>query len=267
MSALRGALTVLLGKQLKVWLGAGLLALISAVNSASAQTVDVLNNNVTSVSGVGFNLLNLGSATASGFQSSSTLTNQTGGGLPTPTGTEITKIAFAGSSSAKSGVYAYGVSGIAASPISNSSNLKYLVAEGASQSVGTVTVSYSVPQYALQILWGTIGSGDTLTFCGNASCTATNQLSFTGSDLLNKQKPAGYATVNYTGQTAASNYNNAITIKGLPGFSTIRLSDHNNNPAFEFLLGQPVPEPGSLTALGMGVAGLAVARRRAKKPV
>lgn len=256
MRALPWAGTAQFSKRLAICCGGGLLAMISAGGFACAQTtVTVGNNNVTSTAGVGFNLLALGTASTTGFQSSATLTTLSGGGLPTPAGTEITKVVFADSASDRniSGVYAGSKSGEAESPIASTSLLKYLVAEGSSTNVGTVTVSYSVPQTSLQILWGTIGSGDTLTVCANTGCTGTALATFTGTTMI--------------GDGAVANQNAAITIKGLPGFSTIQLSNHNSKPAFEFLLGQPIPEPASLTALGMGLAGLAVARWRAKKAV
>jgi hypothetical protein len=226
------------------------LALLATAGVASAQTISVTNKNVTSASGVAFNLLALGSASSAGFVSSTTLTNQSGGGLPTPAGTEISKIAFAdpGSDSNLSGVYAGSTANVDSSPISSSSLLKFLVAQGNSVDVGTVTVSYTVPQDALQILWGTIGTGDTLTICRNTSCTGTALATITGSQIIS----AG----------GVANQNASVRITNLPAFTTMRLSDNNGNPAFEFLLGQPAPEPASLVVLFTGVVGLAVVRRR-----
>lgn len=234
---------------------AALVALCATAGAASAQTVNIYDNNVTSLSQVSFGLLNLGSASASGFVSSATLTNQ-GGGLPTPSGTEITNIVFAGSTGYHSGVYAGSTSGVAASPISGSSLLKYVVAEGASASVGTVTVSYSAPQTKLQLLWGTIGKGDTLAFwgsgaCTGSTCTGTPIATFTGSTIV--------------ADGGVNNQNASLRISLPTAFTTVQASDHNGSPAFELMLGQPVPEPISLALFGVGAAGVGFLRRRRNK--
>ena len=117
-------------------------------------------------------------------------------------------------------------------------------------------MSYSVPQTKLQMLWGTIGTGDTLAFwgsgaCTGSTCTGTPIATFTGSTII--------------ADGGVSNQNTALRISLPTAFTTVQASDNNGNPAFEFLVGQPVPEPLSFALFGLGSAGVGLIRHRWKR--
>lgn len=231
---------------------------MASPHSASAQTITIFSNSGsadTLPGSIPFTLLNLGTGTANSQVQTATVTS---GSSPVylPTASEISSIAFGtgtGTGNTPSAVYAGGVSGDAASPFGSAdTTTNYLVAGGGG---GTVTVSYSVPQVATELLWGSVDSSATtnlVTFKSGGATVAT----VTGAQI---------ATA-VGGGLVSGTTNVAVRISGLSGYDTVVFSDATT-AAFEFTLVTPAPEPAGLALFGVGTVGLAVIRRRRRAGV
>ena len=224
---------------------AGLLAgLLSGMGTASAQTITLYSNSGgsnTLPANIPFTILNLGTNKTGNTLVQTSAVTSTSSPATLPTGSEISKIAF-GQGSTPSGVFAGGVSGHAATPFgSTNTKTDFLVAGGA----GSVTVSYTVAQDALQILWGSADNSATSNLITFKAANGTTVGTVSGADIA-----AAVGTGFKSGTT-----NVALRISGLAGYTSLVLSDANA-AAFEFALGQPVPEPASIGLFAVAVAGL-----------
>ena len=231
-----------------------LTSLPAPMASATTPTITLYSNSGgsnTLPSSIPFTILDLGTnGTGNKLVQTSTVTSSSSP-AKLPTASEISSIAFGPQGGTPSGVFAGGVSGKAATPFgSTDSKRDYLVA-GAS---GSVTVSYTVTQDALQILWGSVDGAATnnnniITFKNGSTTIAT----VNGADIA-AAVGAGFVS----GTT-----NVALRISGLPGFTSLVLSDPGS-AAFEFALGLPVPEPAAIGLFGVAVAGLGFFKLRGK---
>ncbi len=215
------------------------------MGTASAQTITLYSNSRgsnTLPTYIPFKILNLGTNTVPQTLVQSSTVTTASSPVSVPSNAEISNIAF-GTGSSPSGVFAGGVAGQAATPFgSTNTNTDYLVAGG----TGSVTVSYTVTQDALQILWGSVDGAATsnnniITFMNGATAVGT----------VNGSQIASAVGTGFVSGTT----NVALRISGLPGFNSVVLSDHGN-PAFEFALGLPVPEPASIGLFALATAGL-----------
>lgn len=233
-----------------------LLGLFGMAQPAAAQSIQIFSSSGSSntlPTNIPFTLLNLGTGTANSEITTNTLT-ATSTPVQLPTGSEISQIAFGTSTTSgntPSAVFAGGVSGLAASPFGSSNTTSnFLVAGGYG---GSVTVSYSVTQVALELLWGSVDSTSTnnlLTF-KNASGTTIGTVS-------GAQIAAAVGSSLVTGTT-----NVAVRIYGLTGYNTLVVTNPST-PAFEFVLGAPVSEPGALAVFAVAIAGFGFIRQRNK---
>ncbi len=222
-----------------------LAGVLSGMGTASAQTITLYSNSGgsnTLPANIPFTILNLGTNNTGNTEVQTSAVTSTSSPAKLPTGSEISKIAF-GQGSTPSGVFAGGVSGKAASPFgSTNTKTDYLAAGGGN---GTVTVSYTVAQDALQILWGSVDNSTTSNVITFKAANGTTVGTVTGADIA-----AAVGSGLVSGKT-----NVALRISGLAGYSTLVLSDANA-AAFEFALGKPVPEPASIGVFAVAVAGL-----------
>ncbi len=222
-----------------------LLAAALLATATSARAYQITASDATGATTSPFTLVDYGTATTAGFQSSATFTASDG-----------TVVSFSpDAASPQAGVYAGSIPNTSTSPFTGtsigSSLSNYLSAEPSDN----VTLSYASPQSSFSLLWGTVDTYNGLNLETLDGSTVTGNVTIGG---------AAVAAAIGGGFQANGTTPAFVTISDLGPFTSIVAT--STQQAFEFAAavssGTAVPEPATLALFGLGLLGLGFVQHR-----